>query len=154
MYLSEDLSEFNVITWAMSPDLRVYDESTDDLAIVEPTNDRFFEASIQEYNASGEPKPSSSPFDFKMYVDGETFAPINELPSDEYSSEDLRENGLGSIKDLTQESEREREIQPDGINIYTAVFDVVGNPPQVTIDITDALETNPDQRQYAYMSRE
>ena len=149
-YLSESLAEYGITTWVRQEEVRVYDESANDVAFVEPANGWFLGVDVAIYNASGTPLDERETADFSAYVEGTEYDPIDDLPSDDYTFDDIREY-FGYHID-PDEPLFPGDFHPDTTGYVPAVFDVGTDPTEWAINVTGALETEPDQDQYVYYS--
>ncbi|WP_256403243.1 hypothetical protein [Halorubrum salinum] len=148
-YLSDSLAEFGILTWTRKEQIRVYDESEDDVAFVDAENGWFLEVSLTVYNAGGDVMSVPGRDRFSLYHDGEEHTRITQLPSDEFGFEDTRESYIGFSIDpgswyVTSETEADTSAQ---VNL---LFDVGSEPIEWAINVTDALESPPEQDQYVY----
>ncbi|TKX39294.1 hypothetical protein EXE41_18725, partial [Halorubrum sp. SD690R] len=144
-YLSESLAEYGLGTWVTQEEVRVYDESEDDVAFVEPANGWFFGVNFFVYNAGGEELSERRTEDFSLYIDGTEYDPITDLPSDEFAFEDVREYFDAAIApDYVGSTET---IRPDSFGFIGGIFDIDTDPTEWAINVTGALETEPDQDQ-------
>lgn len=150
-YLDESLAEYGVTGWARKEQIRVYDSEADELAFVEPENGWFLEVSVRIYNAGGENLEPPEKDSFSLYHDQTVYEQIPMLPSEQFTFEDIREH-FGTTIDPSYEYIPD-QVEPDNFMSLIQIFDVESKPVNWAINVTDALETEPDQDQYVYYSQ-
>lgn len=148
--LSDSLAEFGVTSWARTEEVRVYDESADDLTVVEPENGWFLEVSVGVYNAGGDSLEEPEKDDFSLFFDGSEHDRITELPGEEFTFDDIREYYGTRIE--PNSGYFPGNFGPDSLGLLPILFDVGSEPIEWAINVTGALDSAPDQDQYVYYS--
>jgi hypothetical protein len=148
-YLSDSLAEYRVFSWSRKEQIRVYDESEDDVAFVEAENGWFLEVTLTVYNAGGDTKTVPGRDKFSLYYDGEEHTRITELPSEEFDFEDVRE-GYYDVVINPRFWFVTSEVEPDRSAEINLLFDVESEPIEWAVNITGSLSSQPEQAQYVY----